>query len=81
MTGRPAKRSVTLKGHRTSVSLEDPFWQELRVIAAERRLPINALIAQIDADRGMDMGLASALRVFVLETVKGRGDQGGEGHP
>ena len=72
MSGRPVKHSVTLKGHRTSISLEDVFWQELRRIAGERDQPINALVAEIDVQRGSDTGLASALRVFVLQEVKAR---------
>lgn len=67
MSGRPVKRSLTLRGHRTSVSLEDTFWRAFRDIAAERNVPINALAAEIDEGRGMEIGLASAIRVFVLE--------------
>jgi predicted DNA-binding ribbon-helix-helix protein len=70
MNGRPVKHSVTLKGHRTSVSLEDAFWLELRRIAREKSKPINALVAEIDIARGAETGLASALRVFVLEEIK-----------
>lgn len=69
MTGRPVKRSLTLQGHRTSVSLEEPFWREFRRIARERGQPINALAAEIDEARGMEAGLASAIRVFVLEEI------------
>lgn len=66
MSGRPVKHSLTLHGHRTSVSLEDLFWQEFRSIARARNQPLNALAAEIDAARG-DVGLASAIRVFVLQ--------------
>ena len=66
MSGRPVKHSLTLRGHRTSVSLEDEFWDAFRAIAAERGQPINALAAEIDAERGTDLGLASAIRLFVL---------------
>ncbi len=72
MTARPVKHSVTLHGHRTSISLEAPFWTELRDIAQQKGLPINALVSQIDAKRGMDSGLASAIRVYVLNTIKER---------
>lgn len=68
MSGRPVKHSLTLRGHRTSVSLEDIFWREFRRIARERGVALNVLAAQIDATRG-DIGLASAIRVFVLETA------------
>jgi len=64
---RPAKRSLTLRGHRTSVSLEDEFWQAFRDIAAKKGIAINALAAEIDADRGSDTGLASAIRIYVLK--------------
>jgi predicted DNA-binding ribbon-helix-helix protein len=69
MSGRPVKRSLTLRGHRTSVSLEDIFWAEFRAIAVRKSVPINELAAQIDTTRG-DIGLASAIRVFVLKEVK-----------
>ncbi|MFD0979913.1 ribbon-helix-helix domain-containing protein [Tropicimonas aquimaris] len=71
---RPVKRSLTLSGHRTSVSLEDEFWRAFREIAAERGQPINALAAEIDRDRGLDMGLASAIRLFVLAEYRRRLD-------
>lgn len=72
MTARPVKHSVTLHGHRTSISLEAPFWAELRQIAHEKHMTINALVAEIDAARGMESGLASAIRVYVLETLRDR---------
>ena len=71
MNGRPKKRSLTLRGHRTSVSLEDDFWRAFREIAAERGRPINALASEIDEDRGTDCGLASAIRLFVLRHYRG----------
>ena len=66
MSGRPVKRSLTLRGHRTSVSLEDAFWAAFRDIARERGRALNDLAAEIDATRDPDTGLASAIRVFVL---------------
>ncbi len=66
MNARPKKHSLTLKGHRTSVSLEDEFWDAFREIAATKGQPINVLAAEIDAARGMDAGLASAIRLFIL---------------
>jgi predicted DNA-binding ribbon-helix-helix protein len=66
MTTRPAKHSLTLHGHRTSVSLEPEFWEAFRAIAAERAVPLNQLAAEIDDGRPGDTGLASAIRVFVL---------------
>ena len=66
MSGRPVKRSLTLRGHRTSVSLEDAFWRAFREIAEARDMPINALAAEIDEGRDIEVGLASAIRVYVL---------------
>ena len=68
MAERPVKHSLTLRGHRTSVSLEGLFWQEFRRLAAERGRSINDLAAEIDAARG-DLGLASAIRIFVLRAA------------
>ena len=63
---RPRKRSLTLRGHATSVSMEAEFWAAFRRIAADRGLSTSALAAEIDAARDLDTGLASAIRVFVL---------------
>ncbi len=71
MSGRPVKHSLTLKGHRTSVSLEEEFWRAFRDIAGARGVPLNVSAAEIDAGRG-DIGLASAIRVFVLKTLQNR---------
>ena len=71
MSARPVKHSLTLRGHRTSVSLEDLFWREFRRIAEARGQPLNQLAAEIDAARG-DIGLASAIRVFVLKDALDR---------
>ncbi len=70
MSGRPVKRSLTLHGHRTSVSLEEAFWQQFRRIASAEGLPLNQLAERIDEGRG-DVGLASAIRVYVLERALG----------
>ncbi|QHQ34591.1 ribbon-helix-helix domain-containing protein [Algicella marina] len=66
---RPRKRSLTLRGHRTSVSLEDPYWREFVKIAAADGKAINALAAEIDAARGVECGLASAIRLFVFQRM------------
>ena len=60
------KRSVTLLGHQTSISLEEPFWQALREIATERGITTAALLNSI-ASKRVEGNLSSALRVFVLE--------------
>ena len=76
---RPKKRSLTLRGHRTSVSLEDAFWKAFRQIAADQGKPINVLAAEIDAARGIEPGLASAIRLYVLEWYQARlGASGGD---
>lgn len=67
---RPVKHSLTLNGHRTSVSLEAEFWAAFRDLAAEKNIPINALAAEIDAARGQDSGLATAIRLYVLRELQ-----------
>jgi predicted DNA-binding ribbon-helix-helix protein len=66
------KRSVAIAGHRTSVSLEAPFWAELHEIARQRGRSAQALVAEIDAARA-GQNLSSAIRVFVLAAVKAGG--------
>lgn len=72
MNSRPKKHSLTLRGHRTSVSLEDDFWDAFREIAAREDRAINDLAAEIDETRGEDCGLASAIRLFVLRRLRAR---------
>lgn len=67
MSTRPAKHSLTLHGHRTSISLEPEFWEAFCQIAADRGIPLNQLAAEIDDARKGDAGLASAIRVFILD--------------
>ena len=68
------KRSITIHGHQTSISLEDDFWQELAAIAKARELSLNALVTEIDklrtGPRGDGGNLSSTLRVYVLKQVK-----------
>ncbi|MBB3308993.1 putative DNA-binding ribbon-helix-helix protein [Rhizobium sp. BK196] len=64
------KHSATLHGHRTSFSLEDEFWTELKAIAASRCMPLAALISEIDDGRTPDSNLSSALRLHVLAWLK-----------
>lgn len=68
---RIVKRSLSIAGHRSSVSLEQIFWGELRVIAGRRGRSVASLVAEVDAARG-EANLSSALRVFVLQQAKGR---------
>ena len=72
MSARPVKHSLTLRGHRTSVSLEAEFWHAFRDIAADRGITLNALAAEIDEERGLEAGLASAIRVYVLTTLQAK---------
>ncbi len=72
MTARPIKRSLTLHGHRTSVSLEDAFWRAFRRMAEARGLAINLMAAQIDDARDPDTGLATAIRLAVLQDLETR---------
>ena len=65
---RPIKRSFTIAGHRTSISLEAAFWEALKAVAAEQRLSVACLVARIDDARGQDGGgLSSAVRVWILQ--------------
>jgi predicted DNA-binding ribbon-helix-helix protein len=64
------KRSVTIRGHRTSFSLEQPFYDDLITIAAQRSLSLAALVAEIDETRTRDANLSSALRLYVLAWAK-----------
>jgi len=64
------KRSVTIRGHRTSYSLEKPFYDDLLAISAARDMTLAALVAVVDAQRPREANLSSALRLFVLEQAK-----------
>jgi predicted DNA-binding ribbon-helix-helix protein len=66
---RIVKHSLVIAGHRTSISLEDPFWDELKRIASERNQSLASLVSEIDAQRG-EANLSSAIRVFVLEALR-----------
>lgn len=64
------KRSIVIGGHKTSISLEDGFWDQLKDIAHARRSNLSQLVAQIDQTRTGN--LSSAIRVFILEHLRGR---------
>lgn len=74
----PVKRSVTIAGHQTSITLEPLFWDLLRNASELRTLPINALVAQIDLAR-MDAeeppGLATAIRLWLTNDLLGKINQ------
>jgi predicted DNA-binding ribbon-helix-helix protein len=69
------KRSVSIAGHRTSISLEEPFWETVRKIAEREKISLQALIGRIDSERG-EQNLSSAIRVFVLMDVRDRQQSG-----
>lgn len=65
----PVKRSITIAGHQTSISLEPIFWDRLKVAAESRGLPISALVARIDVERleaDRPPGLATAVRLWLV---------------
>jgi predicted DNA-binding ribbon-helix-helix protein len=72
------KRSIVIAGHKTSVSLEDAFWQGLKQIASERDLTLSDMVAGIDTDRRQG-NLSSAIRLFVLDYYRQRGNPNGSG--
>lgn len=71
MTDEAKKRSVTIDRHRTSISIEDPFWEALKTIADGRGVSLHALVEEIDRTRdGLEGNLSGALRVFVLRDLQ-----------
>jgi predicted DNA-binding ribbon-helix-helix protein len=72
------KRSIMVAGHKTSVSLEDAFWNALKEIARERHMRLSELVAEIDAQRQLG-NLSSALRLFVLDFYRAQLFDGKEG--
>lgn len=66
------KRSVTIRGHRTSFSLERPFLDELQAIAESRGVSLAALVGEVDETRPRTTNLSSALRIHVLSWLKSR---------
>ena len=71
---RPVKRSFSIAGHRTSISLEQAFWHALRTIAQARDQSVAALVTEIDRERG-EAGLSSAVRVWILEHYRQKSDR------
>lgn len=70
------KRSLVIAGHRTSVSVEEPFWQALQGIAARENISVAALVARID-DARRHTNLSSAIRLHVLDDVMSGGKPSG----
>jgi predicted DNA-binding ribbon-helix-helix protein len=75
---RPEKRSFSIQGHRTSISLETAFWSALKHAAAEDGLTLAGLISAIDKERG-EAGLSSAVRVWLLKRLQERAAQSSGG--
>ena len=65
------KRSLKIGGHATSITLEEPFWQALKDLAAAQGKSVNALVAELDAGRGA-ANLSSALRLYILRELQGK---------
>ena len=80
MSSPVVKRSIVIAGHKTSVSLEDAFWQGLKEIATGRDMTLSDLVATIDTDRHGG-NLSSAIRLFVLDYYRARGEQLPPGTP
>ncbi len=68
LSAKVLKRSVSISGHLTSISLEEPFWKELQALAKSENISLAKLIARIDKARKTN--LSSALRLYVLHTMK-----------
>ncbi len=68
LSSKVIKRSVTIAGHTTSVSIEEPFWEALKRLAQAQKRPLANLIADIDERRGTN--LSSALRLYVLDELQ-----------
>jgi len=74
-----AKRSIVVRGHKTSVSLEDAFWNSLKEIGGERHVTLSDLVAAIDSQR-QHSNLSSAIRLFVLDFYRAQLSDAEEGH-
>lgn len=71
-SARLRKRSVSIRGHATSYTLEEPFFEVLEEIAQKQQVSMAALIAEIDGQRDRTINLSSALRLYVLDWLKSR---------
>jgi predicted DNA-binding ribbon-helix-helix protein len=72
MKSSVVKRSIVIDGHRTSVSLEDPFWIDLKKIAEAQQMTLSELVTKIDGTR-QQSNLSSAIRLFVLHYFQDKG--------
>jgi len=71
---KPRKRSITIAGHATSISLEAPFWDAMRDIAAQQDMSTQDLIAEIDNSKRM-ASLSSAIRVYILSWYQDKANE------
>ncbi|MEC9201209.1 MAG: ribbon-helix-helix domain-containing protein [Pseudomonadota bacterium] len=71
---KPRKRSITILGHATSISLEAPFWDAIRDIAAQQDISAQDLIAEIDNSKRM-ASLSSAIRVYILSWYQDKANE------
>ncbi len=71
-SARLRKRSVTIRGHATSYTLEEPFFEILEKIAQSRQVSVASLVAEIDGQRDRMINLSSALRLYILEWLKSK---------
>jgi predicted DNA-binding ribbon-helix-helix protein len=79
MKSSVVKRSIVIAGHKTSVSLEDAFWESLKEIAVQRQKKFSELVAAIDSER-QHSNLSSALRLFVLDFYRNQLSESEVGH-
>ena len=70
LAGRPIKRSFSIAGHRTSISLEAAFWDAFRDLCHDDGIAMAAMLARIDRERGSASGLSSAVRIWVLQRYR-----------
>lgn len=75
---RPVKRSFSIAGHKTSISLEAAFWDAFRDLCQEEGVALAARIAEIDRGRGAAAGLSGAVRVWILQRYREKAEQAGD---
>lgn len=71
-TARLKKRSVSIRGHAASYTLEDPFFELLEEIANTRQVSVASLVTEIDGQRERSVNLSSALRLYILDWLKSK---------
>ena len=74
---RPIKRSFSIAGHRTSISLEAAFWDAFRELCRDDGIAMAAMLARIDRERGSAAGLSGAVRVWILQRYREQRDRSG----